>query len=171
MKRTLLLMWVLLLGISIQAQTTIELSGGDLQTKYEALETSPETLIIKGVLNDVDAQFLKSLGCKNILMTDATFVNDAAKAKVSFADNTTVESILLPMDMDEVTSNMFTGCTALGTAVSISSDGKTVRAHSNTAGTLKQTLSQLYLTPNTTNNNNPENNLLGSISQYNYVFS
>ena len=141
MKRILLLMWVLLLGISVQAQTTITLSGGDLQTKFEAfLASPPETLIIEGTLNSDDAAYLKSIGCQNILMDNASFEDEPALEAISFANNTTVKNIVLPKNMQEVKPAWFSGCTALNAAISYSSDSKTIKAHVNTEGTLRTTI-------------------------------
>ena len=140
MKRILLLMWVLLLGISVQAQTTITLSGGDLQTKYEAWASPPETLIIEGTLNSADAAYLKSIGCQNILMDNASFEDEPALEAISFANNTTVKNIVLPKNMQEVKPAWFSGCTALNAAISYSSNSKTIKAHVNTEGTLRTTI-------------------------------
>lgn len=140
MKRILLLMWVLLLGISMQAQTTITLSGGDLKTQFEALASPPTTLIIEGTLNSNDAAYLKSIGCQNILMDNAEFADDEAIEAISFADNTTVENIVLPKGMEDVKPTWFSGCTELNAAISYTSNSKTVRAHVNKVGTLRTTI-------------------------------
>lgn len=105
-----------------------------------------ETLNITGTLSADAIAALKELKAevKNVLLNQATI--DAGVENPDFTFNsTTVENIVLPKDMDEVKAEWFSGCTNLNAAMSYSSDGKTVKAHVNKAGTLATTMGTLQL--------------------------
>ena len=81
MKRILLLMWVLLLGISMQAQTTKEITVSSTNTLADQIASigNCDYLIIKGELTEDDVAALGNItsNVKHILMNQATLTEDA----------------------------------------------------------------------------------------------
>lgn len=147
MKRTLLLMWVLLLGISIQAQTvTITVSSENtLASQINNLSGNYDVINIEGELTAADIAELSNLKVgKTILMNKATLAEDAQGANFTF-DSDVVENIILPKGLREVKAEWFSSCGNLNAALSYSSDGKSVKAHVQQVGTLKTTMNQMSL--------------------------
>jgi len=100
-----------------------------------------ETLNITGTLSADAIAALKELNAavKNVLLNQATIAAGVENPDFTF-NSTTVKNIVLPMDMDEVKAEWFSGCTSLNAAMSYSHDGKTVKAFVHTAGTLCATM-------------------------------
>ncbi|MBR5655539.1 MAG: leucine-rich repeat domain-containing protein [Prevotella sp.] len=130
---------------------TLTANEGDLATQIAAMdsENCPETVNIEGTLNAADVAALKNLPCgEHILMNKATLTNDAKTADFSFANNTKVQTIVLPKGLDEVKESWFNGCTSLGSAISysIDNDGNvSIKTYCKVAGTLNETLQSLSL--------------------------
>ena len=130
---------------------TLTANEGDLATQIAAMdsENCPETVNIEGTLNAADVAALKNLPCgEHILMNKATLTNDAKTSDFSFANNSKVQTIVLPKGLDEVKESWFTGCTSLSSAISYSNgtDGSaSIKAYCKVAGTLNETLQSLSL--------------------------
>lgn len=141
-------MWVLLLGISIQAQTTKEITVSSTNTLESQLSqiTACDYLIIKGELTEEDVAQLSKItaNVKHILMNEATLTEDAEEAEFTFK-NTNVETIVLPKNLKKVKPAWFEDCSNLKSAISYSTDGKTLKAHIAQAGTLKDAVASLTL--------------------------
>ena len=132
-------MWVLLLGISIQAQQTVTITVNSTNTLESQLSqiTDCDYLIIKGELTEEDVAQLSNItaNVKHILMNEATLTEDAEEAEFTF-NNSNVETIVLPKDLKKIKPAWFTNCSNLQSAISYSTDGKTLKAHIAQAGTL-----------------------------------
>lgn len=148
MKRILLLMWVLLLGISIQAQTTKEITVSSTNTLASQIASigNCDYLIIKGELTEDDVAALSNItsNVKHILMNQATLTEEAEEAEFTF-NNSNVETIVLPKDLWKVNPDWFENCSNLKSAISYSTDGKKLKAHIAQAGTLKDAVASLTL--------------------------
>lgn len=110
-------------------------------TANQIKEFTGETLTITGTLSADAIAALKELNAavKNVLLNQATIADGVENPDFTF-NSTTVENIVLPMDMDEVKAEWFSGCTNLNAAMSYSKDGKTVKAFVHKAGTLRATM-------------------------------
>ena len=130
---------------------TLTANQGDLASQIADIdsENCPETVNIEGTLNAADVAALKNLPCgEHILMNKATLTNDAKTSDFSFANNSKVQTIVLPKGLDEVKESWFTGCTSLSSAISYSNgtDGSaSIKAYCKVAGTLNETLQSLSL--------------------------
>lgn len=115
-------------------------------TANQIKEFTGETLTITGTLSADAIAALKELNAavKNVLLNQAKIAADVENPDFTF-NSTTVENIVLPMDMDEVKDGWFSGCPSLNAAMSYSHDGKTVKAFVHTAGTLVTTMGTLKL--------------------------
>lgn len=146
MKRILLLMWVLLLSISVQAQTTKEITVSSSNTLANQIASigNCDYLIIKGELTEDDVAALGNItsNVKHILMNQATLTEDAEEADFTF-NNTNVETIVLPKNLWKVKPEWFDDCSNLKSAISYSTDGKTLKAHIAQAGTLYESYASL----------------------------
>lgn len=84
MKRILLLMWVLLLGISMQAQTTITVtSENTLASQLASLSTIQSTLIINGELTSEDFGALNSATYPQLASVTKLDLSGATVASIS----------------------------------------------------------------------------------------
>ncbi len=84
MKRILLLMWVLLLGISMQAQTTIEVtSENTLASQLANLSTVQSSLIITGTLTTEDFNALNSTTYSQLASVTKLDLSGATVASIS----------------------------------------------------------------------------------------
>jgi hypothetical protein len=109
MKKILLLMWVLLLGISIQAQTTITVtSENTLADQLANLSTVQSTLIITGTLTAEDFNALNSTNTKlaGVTKLDLSGATVASISDMSGMNLSGMEYLRLPDSMtsaDDVT--------------------------------------------------------------------
>ncbi len=107
MKRILLLMWVLLLGISMQAQTTITVtSENTLASQLANLSTIQSSLIITGTLTAEDFKALNSntysqlASVTKLDLSGATVEDFSAMTEMSMNN---VEYLNLPSNLTDVT--------------------------------------------------------------------
>ena len=133
------LMLLAFTAIAVNAYT-IYSSGGDLADKSPRFNESGQTeLVIEGgELTAADVQALALIGnnAQTIRMDGVTLTDEARTAEFAFA-STSVTSIVLPKDLPKVKSEWFSSCTNLGSAISFSTDGKSLKAHNNLSETLK----------------------------------
>ena len=126
-------------AIAVNAYT-INSSGGDLADEIPRFNESGQTeLVIEGgELTAADVQALALIGnnAQTIRMDGVTLTDEARTAEFAFA-STSVTSIVLPKDLPKVKSEWFSSCTNLGSAISFSTDGKSLKAHNNLSETLK----------------------------------
>lgn len=102
MKRILLLMWVLLLGISIQAQTTINVSSENtLADQLANLSTVQSSLIITGTLTAEDFALLNSTNTKlaGVTKLDLSGATVASISDMSGMNLSAMEYLRLPNGM------------------------------------------------------------------------
>lgn len=128
---------------------TITVSSSNSLASQISSITACDFLIIKGELTADDVAALASISAnvKHVLMNEATLTDDAKKADFTF-NNSNVETVVLPKDLDKVDSNWFTACSNLKSSISYSSDGKTLNAYLKQAGTLKDSFKSLTKTDN-----------------------
>lgn len=129
------------LAIMMMLMLVTSIGGWADTTADQIKEFTGETLTITGTLSADAIAALKELNAavKNVLLNQATIAADVENPDFTF-NSTTVENIVLPMDMDEVKAEWFSGCTNLNAAMSYSKDGKTVKAFVHKAGTLRATM-------------------------------
>ena len=151
MKRFLLLLLVLYVGISIHAQTTTLTVSNDnpLADQIAALSGSYDVINIEGTLTADDVTALKDLKVgKTILMNKATLTTEALDANFVF-ESPAVEVIVLPKGLDEVKSSWFSSCSNLKGAMSYSTTGTeyptSVKAHIAKAGSFVDVLAAVTL--------------------------
>ena len=145
MRKLLLFFAMLCVSLGTLAQTiTITVSSANPLADQLSSITACENLIIKGELADDDIAQLKNItaNVKHILMNEATLAEDVEDAEFTF-NNSNVETIVLPKDLKSVEPAWFENCSNLKSAISYSTDGKTLNAHIVESGTLGDVLKTL----------------------------
>lgn len=131
-------MLAICLSINAVTKTITVSSTNTLASQIESIGTC-DYLVIKGELTEVDVQALSNISSSvtHILMNEATLTDEAKTADFTF-NNNSVETIVLPKNLRAVKPAWFENCSKLQSAISYSSDGKTLNAHIAEAGTLNQ---------------------------------
>ncbi len=132
-------------------------TAGDLATLISGKTISSKSIdkliIVSSVtLNKADITALEGVGVKNLVLKGVTLGTDQT---LSFADNATLESIILPKGITSLTSSMFnvSATSPFNAAFSFTTDADDntkvdLTAYVNKAGTLRDALYQIITTDN-----------------------
>ena len=145
MRRLLLFFAMVCVALGMQAQTiTITVSSTNTLTDQLSSITACDYLIINGELAEDDIAALQNItaNVKHVLMNEATLAEDVEDADFTF-NNSNVETIVLPRNLKSVKPSWFDNCSNLKSAMSYSTDGKTLNAHIAQAGTLYESFASL----------------------------
>lgn len=147
MRKLLLLLLALCLSWQVKAQTyTIDATTGNLSNAIATANSqNPSKVVIKGgPLNADDLKAIASLStATSVVMADATLTDEAIALSGSLGSNSKIESIVLPANMYEVNSDWFSGFSRLGTALSYTTNGKSLKAYCKKENTLATALNAL----------------------------
>jgi hypothetical protein len=81
---------------------------------------SYDKLEVAGELSTADFTTLKTLTVPTIKLSAATLATGTTESAISFANNATVQNVILPKGLSAVNASMFSGCTSLNAAISFS---------------------------------------------------